>query len=178
MRRHERKMLDLKREGIDARHETRLSSRTSCHFFNYRLCMRALAVPLPVRHCRCVVCVRVAVVAEVGAGVVLADILGHDAAAGEALAGVFQALHEPIGIERRHIGRAARGDNDRHLGGDKSAVLQLDLLLRPRCHVTAFLILRRDGLTSWCHLRITCQGLHNPLAALRVPNFDKEPAFL
>ena len=39
-------------------------------------------MPLPVRHCRGVVGVGVAVVAEVGTGVVFADVLGHDAAAG------------------------------------------------------------------------------------------------
>ena len=48
-------------------------------------------MPLPVRHCRGVVGVGVAVVAEVGTGVVFADVLGHDAAAGEALSRVFQA---------------------------------------------------------------------------------------
>ena len=47
-------------------------------------------MPPPVFHRRGVVGVGVAVVAEVRAGVVLADVLGHDAAAGEALAGVFQ----------------------------------------------------------------------------------------
>ena len=46
-------------------------------------------MPLPVLHRSGVVRVGVAVVAEVRAGVVLADVLGHDAAAGEALAGVF-----------------------------------------------------------------------------------------
>ena len=98
---------------------------------------------IPVSHCRDVVGVGVAVVAEVGAGVVLADVLGHDAAASEALAGVFQALHEPVGIERGDVRRAARGDDDRHLGGDLRAVLQLDLLFRPRYHVTDFLLMRR-----------------------------------
>ena len=44
---------------------------------------------LPVLKRGRVVGVGVAVVAEVGAGVVLADVLGHDAAAGKALAGVF-----------------------------------------------------------------------------------------
>ena len=58
---------------------------------SYRLCMRALAMPPPVLHHRGVVGVGVAVVAEVRAGVVLADVLGHDASTGEALAGVFQA---------------------------------------------------------------------------------------
>ena len=45
----------------------------------------------PIRLCRSVVRVGVAVVAEVRAGVVFADVLGHDAAAGEALSRVFQA---------------------------------------------------------------------------------------
>ena len=53
--------------------------------------MQAIAVPLPVLHRRNVVGVGVAVVAEVRAGVVLADVLGHDAAADEALAFVLQA---------------------------------------------------------------------------------------
>ena len=44
----------------------------------YRLCMRAFTVPPPVLHRRGVVGVGVAVVAEVRAGVVLADVLGHD----------------------------------------------------------------------------------------------------
>lgn len=44
---------------------------------------------IPVSHCRGVVGVGIAVVAVVRTGVVLADVLGHDAAAGEALAGVF-----------------------------------------------------------------------------------------
>ena len=51
--------------------------------------MRACAMPLPVLQRGGVVGVGVAVVTEVRAGVVLADVLGHDAAAGEALAGVF-----------------------------------------------------------------------------------------
>lgn len=48
-------------------------------------------MPLPVCPRRRIVGVGVAVVAEVRAGVVLADVLGHDAAAGEALALVLQA---------------------------------------------------------------------------------------
>ena len=32
---------------------------------------------------------------------------------------------------------------NRHLGGDLRAVLQLDLLFRPRCYATAFLMMRR-----------------------------------
>lgn len=51
--------------------------------------MRAGAMPLPVLHRRGVVGVGVAVVAEVRTGVVLADVLGPDAAAGEALTGVL-----------------------------------------------------------------------------------------
>ena len=47
-------------------------------------------MPLPVCPRRRIVCVGVAVVAEVRASVVLADVLRHDAAAGEALAFVFQ----------------------------------------------------------------------------------------
>ena len=43
-------------------------------------------MPLPVGLGRGVVGVGVAVVAEVRAGIILADVLGHDAAAGEALA--------------------------------------------------------------------------------------------
>ena len=85
--------------------------------------MRICAVPLPVLHRRGVVGVGVAVVAEVRAGVVLADVLGHDAAAGEALAGVFQTLHEPVGIERGDVRRTARGDDDRHLGQRLRAAL-------------------------------------------------------
>ena len=51
--------------------------------------MREFTMPPPVFH-RCgVVGVGVAVVAEMRAGVVLADVLGHDAAAGEALTRVF-----------------------------------------------------------------------------------------
>ena len=51
--------------------------------------MRAFTMPLPVLH-RCgVVGVGVAVVAEVRTGVVLADVLRHYAAAGEALAGIW-----------------------------------------------------------------------------------------
>ena len=46
-------------------------------------------MPFPVLHRNGVVGVGVAVVAEVRAGVVLADVLRHYAAAGEALAGVF-----------------------------------------------------------------------------------------
>ena len=65
--------------------------------------MRTGAMPLPVLHRRGAVGVGIAVVAEVRAGVVLADVLGHDAAADEALAGVFQPLHEPVGIERRDV---------------------------------------------------------------------------
>ena len=78
--------------------------------------MRTGAVPLPVRHCCGVVGVGVAVVAEVRAGVVLADVLRHDAAAGEALTLVIQPLHEPVGVERGDVRRAARRDDDRHLG--------------------------------------------------------------
>ena len=51
--------------------------------------MWALAVPLPVLQRGDVVGVGVAVVAEVGAGIVFADVLGHYAAAGEALTRVF-----------------------------------------------------------------------------------------
>ena len=68
-----------------------------------RLSMRAFTVPLPVGQRRGVVGVGVAVMAEVRAGVVLANVLGHDAAAGEALTGVFQPLHEPVGIERGDV---------------------------------------------------------------------------
>ena len=46
-------------------------------------------MPFPVLHRGGVVGVGVAVVAEVGASVVLADVLGHDAATSEALARVF-----------------------------------------------------------------------------------------
>lgn len=83
-------------------------------------------MPPPVLHRRGVVGVGVAVVAvvaEVRTGVVLADVLGHDAAAGEALAGVFQALHEPVGIERGNVRRTARGDDDRPLGQRLRAAL-------------------------------------------------------
>ena len=56
----------------------------------YRLGVRASTVALPVGQ-RCgVVGVGVAVVAEVRTGVVLADVLGHDAAAGKTLALVLQ----------------------------------------------------------------------------------------
>ena len=48
-------------------------------------------MPLPVGQRSGVVGVGVAVMAEVRTGVALADVLGQDAAAGEALAGVFQA---------------------------------------------------------------------------------------
>ena len=99
-----------------------------------RIRMRAFTMPFPVGHRRGVVGVGVAVVAEVRTGVVLADVLGHDAAAGEALAGVFQALHEPVGVERGDVRRTARGDDDRHLGQRLRAVLQLNLIFRPRCH--------------------------------------------
>ena len=68
-------------------------------------------MPPPVLHRRRVVGVGVAVVAEVRAGVVLADVLGHDAAAGEALTGGLQSLHEPVGIERGDVSRAARGSS-------------------------------------------------------------------
>ena len=55
-------------------------------------------VLFPVRE-RCNIArIRVAVVAEVRAGVVLADDLRHDAAAGEALAGALRTLHEPVGL--------------------------------------------------------------------------------
>ena len=47
----------------------------------------------------------------------------------------LQPLHEPVGVERGDVRRAARGDDDRHLGQRLRAVLQLDLLFRPRCHV-------------------------------------------
>ena len=61
-------------------------------------------MPPPVLHRRGVVGVGVAVVAEVRAGVVLADVLGHDAAAGEALALVFQLRvltgNTDVGLER------------------------------------------------------------------------------
>ena len=51
--------------------------------------MWAVAMPIPVRH-RCgIVGVGVAVVTEVRAGVVLADVFGHDATAGETLTRVF-----------------------------------------------------------------------------------------
>lgn len=66
--------------------------------------MQAIAVPLPVLHRRNVVGVGVAVVAEVRAGVVLADVLRHDAAAGETLAFVFQlrvlAGNTDVGFKR------------------------------------------------------------------------------
>ena len=44
----------------------------------------------PIRQRRCVVCVGIAVVAEVRAGVVLADVLGHNAAASQALAFILE----------------------------------------------------------------------------------------
>ena len=52
---------------------------------------------LPIRNCRRIVCVGVAVVAEVRAGVVLADVLRHDATTGEALAFVFQFCVNIVG---------------------------------------------------------------------------------
>ena len=81
-------------------------------------------MPPPVLHRRGVVRVGVAVVAVVRTGVVLADALGHDAAAGEVQPLVIQPLHEPVGIERRHIGRAARGDDDRHLDQRESCKIK------------------------------------------------------
>ena len=60
--------------------------------------IQTYTMPFPIRHRRRVVGVGVAVVAEVRAGVVLADDLRHDAAAGEALAGALRTLHEPVGL--------------------------------------------------------------------------------
>ena len=51
--------------------------------------IQTYTMPLPVSFGCGVVGVGVAVVAEVRAGVVLADVLGHNAAAGETLAGIF-----------------------------------------------------------------------------------------
>ena len=47
-------------------------------------------MPLPVRHGRCVVRVGVAIVTEVRAGVVFTDVLGHNAAASQALAFILE----------------------------------------------------------------------------------------
>ena len=60
-------------------------------------------MPPPVFHRRGVVGVGVAVVAVVRTGVVLADVLGHDAATGEALALVLQA-----GVATLLVGAAIR----------------------------------------------------------------------
>ena len=89
----------------DVRHETKDASnvsRLAPIIHNHSLAW-VLTMPLPVFH-RCgVVGVGVAVVAEVRAGVVLADVLGHDAAAGEALAFVLQA-----GVATLLVGAAVR----------------------------------------------------------------------
>lgn len=47
-------------------------------------------MPLPVRHGCCVVRVGVAIVTEVRAGVVFTDVLGHNAAASQALAFILE----------------------------------------------------------------------------------------
>ena len=54
-------------------------------------------MPIPVCPRRRIVRVGVAVVAKVRAGVVLADVFGHDATAGEALAFVFQLCVNIVG---------------------------------------------------------------------------------
>ena len=76
--------------NVSRQSSSRLLSRISRHLLHYHSLACALTMPLPVGQRRCVVGVGIAVVAEVRAGVVLADVLGHDAAAGDALAGVFQ----------------------------------------------------------------------------------------
>ena len=67
--------------------------------------MGAFAMMLPVRHGRCVVCVGIAVVAKVRAGVVFTDVFRHDAPTGLALPGVFPVLvqHPPTGRVGEHI---------------------------------------------------------------------------
>ena len=48
-----------------------------------------------------------------------------------------QSLHKPVRVKRGDVGRAARGNDDRHLGERLRAALQHDLLFRPRCHCYA-----------------------------------------
>ena len=78
--------------------------------------MRASTMPIPVLHRRGVVGVGVAVVAEVRAGVVLADVLGHDAAAGKALAGIFlvSAGFPFVGYAEERIAREKLRSDELH----------------------------------------------------------------